>query len=631
MKAAVDTWHDLRLAARRARRARGFSVVVVSMLALGSAAAMAMFSIFRAVVLQPLPFGDPGTLVAIGAANLARGVSQGNASMGDFVDWRRQARSFEGIAASSYTGLVLIGAGEPEEIPAAAVSWNLLRVLRVRPLLGRGFLPQEETPGWDQVVLLSHRLWHDRFAADPRILGHRINLSGAPYEVIGVMPPDFKYPDRGIEIWSPMALDPGHLVRQRRGMRVIARLRRGVGIRQAEQEIDAVASRLAREHPDTNAGWGAALLPLEIRMSRDSRPALEVLLGATSLMLLAAYANVGTLLRARAAAREREVVVQAALGAGALRLLRQALLEGLLFSLAGCMSGAALAGEVVRLVARSTPVEIPRLEEAEVGGPALVAALLLALPAGVLLGVVSAPGLGPVRRSRRAQRPRPPAPSGGAVSMLVALQAGLAVVLLTGTGLLGRTLLSLARVELGFEPHNLLVCNISLPLTRYAESHRQRAFWQQLRQGLLRLPGALSVAHTTALPLNPFGLRQDLPLILDGVGGPGARAERVAGIRVVSAHYFATLGIALRAGRDLSQLDGADSPPVAVVNQRLARLAWPGETPLGKHVELDFIGRRRYEVVGLVADVRQHALDREPDPEIYLSAEQHPSFFASFV
>jgi putative ABC transport system permease protein len=619
---------ELRCAIRRFCRNRSISAVAVSTLALGLGSATSIFSVINATLLRPLPGSEPGRLIAIVTTNDAQAVRQGRASMGDFFEWRRQARNFADIAAIGPAKVVLTQGGEPEEVPAAAVSANFFRVLGVHPALGRGFLPEEEVPGRDRVVLLSRALWQRRFGADPGVLGSTVQLSGEPYLLVGVMPPAFELLGRKVDIWSPMAMDSRQLVRARRGLEVVARLRAGATIEQAAHEMRAIAQRAEHAYPETNAGWGAAVLPLQEWLVGKLRPMLALLFGATALVLLIACVNVVNLLFAQNAARQGELALRVALGATPPKLLGQFLLEALLLTLSGGLLGLPLAYWGGRLLVSANPRVAVPLDRPLLAPGVLLFMLGLAAGVGVLLGLATT--LRSCRPGRLAgtrelhQRGR----SGNA---MVVAEVSVALLLLISSGLLLRSFLRLRSVDPGFRPDHALVVNLFLPPAKYPEEAQQTAFFGSLLERIRTLPGVVSAATTTAVPMSSKASTLELPFSVDGAAGAEPGVERRAGIRLVSPGYFRTMGIQVAAGREFTDHDRPGARRVAVVNEAMVRRLWPREVPLGKTLGFDYHGRTAVEIVGIAGDVRHFGLNREPEPELYLPSAQFPSPFASLV
>jgi putative ABC transport system permease protein len=623
---------ELQLETRRLLLEMSFTGLVIGTLSLGLGAAAAVFSTLNAVVLRPFPYSHPERLVAI----LSQGESaqDGMTSMGDFVDWRGEVRSFAGMAAMGHGSLVLAGGEghDPEEIPTAAVSPNLFDVLGVRPLLGRSFLPEEETPGRDQVVLLGHALWQSRFGRDPKIVGKTLMLSGAPFVVIGVLPRDFQFLRSEVGFWSPMALDLQKLVRKRRGLNVVARLRPGVTLEQAQDEMAAVARRQAERYPETNTGWRAQVVPLADRLLGPVRAPLVLLTCAAGLLLLTAWIDVSHLVLARALARGRESAIRMAVGAGRWRVFRGLLIENGLLSTAGSLGGLLVARWTLAALVAASPPDVPRIELAKVDVPTLAFALAAAAFIALTLSGFSALRLFPeavalLQGGGRATAG--PAQRRGREA-LVAAQVAVALWLLVVSGLLAQSFVRLLRVDPGFRPESLVVASFLLPLDKYPDGDRQLSFFDLLTARMQTIPSVTSVASSSAVPLNrpALDLNLELPFMTDQ---ESRDYERKAEIRLVSPGYFRTLGIPLAGGRDFEAGDRRNAPLVAIVNAELARQTWKGESPLGQRLHLRYRGEETCQVVGVAGNVRHYGLDEPPRPEIYLPFQQFPTFRSSLV
>ncbi|HYO12796.1 MAG TPA: ABC transporter permease, partial [Thermoanaerobaculia bacterium] len=500
------------------------------------------------------------------------------------------------------------------------------------PLLGRRFLPEEETPGRDQVVLLGHSLWQNRFGGDPHVVGKTLTLSGAPYVVVGVLPPDFQFLRSEVGFWSPMALDLQTLVRKRRGLNVVARLRPGVTIKQAQAGMAAIAQRQAERYPETNTGWGAQVVPLSERILGPVRAPLLLLAFAAGLLLLISWIDVGHLVLARALARGRESAIRMALGAGRWRVFRGLLMENGLLSAAGCLGGLLLARWMLAALVASSPHNVPRIEQAKVDVPTLAFALAAAGIIAMTLSGLSALRLfpdvavllkggsratdGPAQRRSR--------------EILVAAQVAVALWLLIVSGLLAQSFVRLLRVDPGFDPSSLVVASFLLPLDKYPDAEQQLSFFDRLTERIESIPSVVSVASSSAVPLNrpALDLNLELPFMTDL---ESRDLERKADIRLVSPDYFRTLGIPLTKGRDFDARDRRNAPLVAIVNGELAKHTWKGESPLGKRLYLQYRGEETCEVVGVVGNVRHYGLDEQPRPEIYLPFQQFPIFRSSLV
>jgi putative ABC transport system permease protein len=614
---------DLRYTVRTLLKNRGFALVAVLTLALGIGANSAIFSVVNAVLLRPLPYAESERLVAVSPGVMP----------GEYLLMREENRSFAEVAIyRSGVGFNLSGDGEPERLTGAYASTNLFSTLGAGPLLGRTFLPAEEEPGDDRVVILSHDLWRQRFGADPQVLGREILVDGEPHTVVGVMQAHFHFPAAGTQLWiplgvtrtSPPALWGGW------GGNVVARLRSDVAPEQALAEMHALTQRFR----EANTLWTPAadyrpdqrVVQLRDEMVGDVRRMLLVVLGAVGFVLLIACANVANLLLARAAARRKEVAVRTALGAGRGRLVRQLLTESLVLAVVGGAIGLLLAYCGVHVLERGLPADTPRLAEIAIDLQVLGFTLLITLLTGVLFGVL------PALRASRAdvhgalkQGARPGFSAGHRrlSATLVAGEIALAVVLVSGAGLLIRSFSELLRVDPGFRVESVVSARITPPPVLYGEAHRQRAFYAELLERTQTLPGVQSVAATNQLPLvgqwSGFAFEVEGDPYLPGTSAPTTADRRV------TPEYLRVMGIPLLSGRLLSEADRQGTPGVALVNEAMARQSWPGEDPVGKRFKPVWWQDQWITVVGVVANVRQQGLAAEVEPEIYRPFAQEPT------
>ncbi len=524
-------WQDLRYGARMLAKKPGFTLVAVLTLALGIGANTAIFSVVNAVLLRSFPYQEPDRVMMVWEKRVRENKNDNVVAPADFTDWKTRQQVFEGMAAQIETTLDLTGDGEPERILAGNVSASFFNVMGVKLALGRDFLPEEEQPGHNQVVILNHSLWQRRFNADPQIIGKKITLSNVPYEVIGVLPPSFWFPNQELALWYPLDFTTqGMRTRTSHFLNVFARLKPGVTLEQARAEMERVGAQLQQEYPEENQYHSAYVIPLREQLVGDVRRALYILLTAVGLVLLIACANVANLLLARAATRQREVAIRTALGASRARLVRQFLTESLLLALLGGGLGTLLALWGVALLTWAMPKDsIPRLTEAGLDGRVLGYTLAISLLTGVLFGLVPAlqaskPNLNKTlkeggRSGELRQRVR---------GMLVIAEIALALVLLVGAGLMMRSFSKLTDVSPGFEAKNVLTVPLALPDARYRTGAQVRGFYQQLIEKVRALPGVSAVGTTSHLPLSGQDSRIGIN-IRTRTHSAGAEARALAG------------------------------------------------------------------------------------------------------
>jgi putative ABC transport system permease protein len=625
----------MRYAIRTLVKNPGFAVVAILAIALGVGPNSAVFSIIHAVLLQPLPVGDADRLVIIWENNKARGSEQIPVSGRDIVDWRREARSFSGImpgnAAPEY-GFNLTGSGEPERVMAARVGANFGEVMGVRTAVGPGFKAEDGRPGSERAVLLSYQLWKRRFGGDAGIVGRSIGLDGLSYRVAGVVPADLRSIGT-VDVWLANNDDLEHMPRGERRYGSFARLKPGVSVKDAQAEMNAIQERLAREYPETNANIGAVLLPATSILSAV-RPAFLMLAAAVGLLLMIACANVAGLLLARGAARQKEIAIRAAIGASSGRLVRQLMGESLLLSAIGSVVGLVFAAISLKLLRSALPDVIPRLKDMSVDGSMLAFTLGASVVTGVLFGIAPAVRLARTRVNAMLSDGGGKGSSFGGRqrgrSVLLMAQVALAVVLLTGAGLLIRSFANLSSVSPGFNPHNVLTVRLSLPDTRYGEVVKRAGFTRHVLDRVKTLPGVQSASSISVLPMRSYFL--SLPsgasaYHIEGEPELAASERPTAYFRVVSRDFLATMQIRLVRGRDFNRHDDLDSQRVALVNEMLARRV--GGDVIGKKIQIQSGAPR--EIVGVIRDIRLYNLDREVTPAVFVLNDQSPSTILSLL
>ncbi len=630
---------DLKTGLRALARRPAVTGIALAVLALGIGANTAMFSVVHAVLLRPLPFPEPERIVMVWNYNPLQGFPRDVTSYPNFLDWKAGGTGFDSLAAFYTRALNLVsgtsGDDDPVEVEAAEVSAAFFDVVGVAPALGRGFLPEEEQQGNHRSVILSHGLWQRRFGSDRSLVGRPIELTGERYTVVGVMPPGFELP-RKVELWVPLA--PGDSSRNARGsfwLHVIGRLKPGSALSMVQAELDTVATRLATEYPLFNEGTGIRAVRLQEDLVGDVRPILWVLLAAVATVLLIACANLANLLLARAAEREREFALRAALGAGAGRILRQLLVESTLLAVAGGACGVLLAGWAAPLLFRLAARELPQLPPPELSLPVLAFSLLVAVATGFLFGLAPALQLSRARVAlalKEGARGSSGGPRGRRLrGVLVAAEIALALVLLVGAGLLLKSLSRLAEVDLGLETEKRLTLRVQLPPATYGEVARRIAFFDELLARVEALPGVRAVGASSDVLLD--ALPNSTNVTAENRPPEPALDRQIATQDSVSAGFFHAIGMKLVAGETFRATDTSDAPPVAVINQAMARRYWGDEDPLGRRFKYGGLNSQDpwRTVIGVVADSRRSGQDQAVMPSTYLPFAQAPRRSLTFV
>ncbi len=617
---------DIRWGLRMLRRRPGLTAVTTATLALGVGANSAVFSVVNGVLLRPLPYAEPERIAALWRT--APETSEEPHSAGDFLDMQRDNRSFERLAGFREIACEMqTPAGDPQHVIGAEVTPDYFDVFGLPAALGRALRGGEDRPG-ERLVVLREGLWRSAFAADPGIVGRTLRLDGEPFSVVGVMPAAFRWPSDA-QLWRLSALpvpsspveSEGELLSNHglRYFQVVGRLRAGVTRDAAQAELDAIAARLARAHPDNNANRGLRLVALRDQLVGGVRRTLVLLLAVVGLVLLIAAGNVANLMLAHGVGRARELAVRASLGASPSRVVRQLLVESGVLGVLGGAAGLATAWLLLPLLTRLLPADLPRLDDIAVD-PRVVA---LTLAAALLAGLLA--GLAPAWQARRADLVQAlhagPRVSGGAGrrvrQVLVAAELALAVLVLSGAGLLLRSFARLERVDPGFRMQGVTAAALDLPAPRYPARADQVRFYDALLEKL-GAGGRLEAAVGFPLPFGD-GTASSAPVQVDGRTAPGRDAPRAL-FATVSPGWFRLLRIPLRRGRVFDASDGRDSPPVVVISESLARREWPGADPLG--ARLRFGGDQAFTVIGVVADVQRRGPEVAPEPTLYLCHRQ---------
>jgi putative ABC transport system permease protein len=620
-----EVFQDLRFGLRMLAKNPGFTLVAVLTLSLGIGANTAIFSVVNGVLLRPLPYREPERLVRIWETNVARGGALEMTSFSNLLDWQ-QSRAWQELAAWQRPSALRLTSQIPaRELRASFVSANYFVALGVEAARGRTFAASEGTPAPTRVAVISDALWQSHFGADPQVVGAKIQLEKKDFQVIGVMPRDFKSPAGEADLWLPLNFQPNEIDRGQTYLQVLGRLKPAVTLDQAQAEMDKVADELARRFPNSNRGRGIRLVSLAEQTVGGVRRALLIVFGAVGLVLLVACSNVANLFLVRATQRRHELAIRAALGASAGRLARQLLTEATLIALGGGALGLLAAAALLALLKALAPEQLPRLDEISLDGTALLFTSAVALLSSVLFGL--APALYACRAnlndalkggSRNASR------LGNRLqNAFVVAQVAAAFVLLSGAGLLTRSFVQLVKADPGFHTEGVLVARMVLG-AEYREDYRQVAYFRELTEQLRNLPGVSAAGAATVLPLNPFGIDFDVPYLrTDEAELPRAAAPK-AKFRAATPGYFQAIGMPLVQGRDFLERDRHDAPKVVIVNQQLAERVWPNENPVGKQLRFFWADWKTYEVVGVAGNAKSYGLAEGWQPELFVPHAQIP-------
>jgi predicted permease len=621
-------FQDIRYGARMLWKTPGFTLVALITLALGIGANTAIFSVVNAIVFRPLPYANPDRLVGVWVKDVQKPGSQYPTSFPTFRDWQTQSHNLNGIASYAFNRFHVTGNEGVDETRGVFVSTNFFDVMGVAPGIGRALQTNDER---ERVVVISDELWRRRFNGDQNVLGKTITLNAENFTVIGVMPASFRFPTPDIEIWTSMATlysipkSAGDWINSRslRGYRVVARLQDGVSREQAEVEMNTIAQRLAATFPDDEAGTGVILLPLRDQMVGTYRRPLVVLLVAVSFILLIACVNVANLIMTRTAARDREIAIRRALGAGQFRLIRQMLTESILLGSLGGALGLLLATWGVQVLLQLTPKNVPRLEGVGVDRWTLLFTVFASVTTGILFGLAPAlharalsltgtlreggrsiAGMARIRRLR---------------SALAMAEIALAVMLLIGSGLMLRSFQKLTKVDPGFNSDNLLTMAVALQFVRYQDPARQIAFFDRALERIRALPGVVAAGACTSLP--PMFLQQGEGFTVEGQAADPSKQPPSAWYMPATPGYLEALGVPILRGRNVNSSDTSQSPGVVVINQTLAKQFFANDDPLGRRLNLGGISR---QIVGVAGDARYEGLGTEIGPQVYVPYSQSP-------
>jgi putative ABC transport system permease protein len=617
---------DLRYAARSLFRQPSFALTAILTLALGIGATTAIFSVVNAIVLRPLPYPEADRIVAVTNWWTRTGTRGTTASAPDFHDWKAQSRSF--TALGNYSGgetSVTIG-GTADYAVALRVTPGFFDVLGATTSVGRLLSADEEQPGGPLAVVITDAFWKRQFSGDPNVVGSTIKAADRTFTVVGVLKPGIRYPGRA-DIYYPSWIVPETASRSAHNYRVIGRLRDDVTVAQAHAEMVAIAKRLEEQYPNSNSGKSALVLPLQDLIVGNARETLYVLLAAVGFVLLIACANVANLLLARATSREREMVVRAAVGAGRGRLVRQLLTESAVLGLSSGIVGLWLARIGVRALVALAPPDLPRVDEIAADATALGFSMLIACVASFLFGLAPALQVSRVHLvdglRQGGKGSSIGARSGWARNAFVVLEVALAVVLVFGAGLLGRSLMALAAVDMGFSPEQLVVLRTSVPVRSFQEAPRATAFYRDLLPELRAIPGVTAIGGVTSLPT---AVRSNGGYWIEGGPGPdqtGVRAPQAL-FTVTTPDYFRAMRVPVVRGRDFSGSDTRTAPFVAIINESLARASFPNQDPIGRRIQCGLDTLEFMTIVGVVTDIRTAGPATPAQPEIYMPYEQHP-------
>ncbi len=628
---------DVRYGARTLLKSPGFTLVALLALALGIGANSAIFTVVNAVLIRPLPYQDPDRLALVFQTNQAQNWKRNGVSGPNYMDMKEQTRTFADMSLFEPGSGTLTGLGEPEQFPGMRVTANFFTLLGARTHLGRLFTDADAKAGRYNVAVMTYGFWKRRLGGDPTVVGRKFQVDGLSYELIGVLSPDFWFPiaSEGFVPWTDEWLRRLH--RSNYGFGVLGRLGPGATVEQATSEMNSIMQRIA-EKDSSQAGWGALVLPFREMLVEYIRPALLVLLGAVGFVLLIACTNVANLLLARGAGRQKEIAIRATMGAGRWRLVRQMLTESMLLGIAGGGVGLLLAVWGTQLITAVLPHTVPlpettaqvALMQISVDSTVLLFALGISILTGAIFGLMPAIAMSrtaPVEALKEGGRSSSLSGHATLRSALVVAEVALALVLLAGASLMIRSMLRMQQASPGFQPRHLLTLEMELPTDSKYQGEREWAnIYQRFLASIRELPGLESTALTRAVPL---GTEQERTFFTVEGRAPASANERLgADLRQVSANYLQTIGVPLIRGRQFTDFDHAEAPPVVIVDTGLARRYWPGQDPIGRRIQMR---GRAFEVVGVVGEVKHSGVDHEARPTIYVPYLQVPFFRMAFV
>jgi putative ABC transport system permease protein len=622
----ADWFSSFRYALRTLRRQPTFVVIALLTLTLGIGANTAIFSVIRAVVLNPLPYDEPEKIVVLWEVN-PDGVRD-RVSVPSFEDWKSDAGALETVAAYRRVDFTFAGSGDPLSVSGVRATPELFGVLKSRAKIGRTFAAEDGVFGAPPVVVLSDGFWRRVLGGEPGIVGRTIDLDAEPYTVVGVMPEGFEFPTAGnAQLWAPLTFDPKDLhgrSRRARSLMVVGRLAGTATPQQANEELKLLAARIAAEHKDSNDGWSATVIAAHDQLVATSRPALMVLMGAVGFLLLIVCANMSNLLLARLSSRRREIAVRSALGASRWEVVRPVLAESLVLALGGGLLGLVVAIWGVRVLSSLPEAHLPRMEQIELDAGVLLFTLLISTGVAIAFGLL--PAMHMSRSDLRVNLNASTASTStrGArrlLNAIVVVEVALALVLLVGAGLMTRSFAKLLQVDPGFAPDNVLAAQVFLPTTKYRERHRLVQFFEDVLDRIKGAPGIKAASAVSVLPMYDVGVASALPFSVEG-RPPPRNEDPLADVRIVAPGYFETMKIALEEGRFLDERDTTEAPRTSVINETMARRYFPEGSPLGRTIVNP---HGKSVVVGVVRDVRNQGLESEPKKQVYLPLRQSPS------
>ncbi len=621
-----------RHALRTLRRQPTFVAVALLTLALGIGANSAIFSVIRAVVLNPLPYEHPEQIAVLWEVN-PDGVAD-RVSVPTYDDWKRDARTFDALAAYRRVDFTFAGSGEPQSVAGVRATSELFAVLAARPELGRPFTAEEAAFGAPRVAVVSRAFWQRTLGSSARVIGSTIHLDAEPYTVVGVMPAGFEFPTAATaDVWTPLAFDPNDLhgrSRRARSLMVVGRIAANVTAERAQDEITVLANRIAADNKDSNEGWTARVVAAHEQLVSASRPALFVLMGAVGFLLLIVCANMANLLLARLTSRRREIAVKSALGASRWEIAQPILAESLLLAFAGGALGLLAALTGLRLLAALPESRLPRMEQIHLDGGVLLFTSVVSVTVALAFGLV--PAFQASRSDLRESLSESAGTTGGPgtrrlLGALVIVEVALALVLLVGAGLMVRSFARLLQVNPGFEPGHVVAAQVFLPTTKYRERPRIVQFYEDVVSRLRATPGVESASAVSVLPMFEVGAPSALPFSVEGRVPPKTE-DPLAEVRIVLPRYFETMKIRLMEGRLLDDRDSTEGPRTSVINETMARRYFPDRSPIGQTIVNP---HGKSVVVGVVGDVRNQGLESEPRKQVYLPMRQSPSAAMALV